>query len=167
MELLGGREIHPINVRVGGFYRAPTRPELEVLLPELRWAREATAECLHWMADFSFPELERDYEFVALRHPDEYPFCEGRLVSSRGLDIDCDAGIVTLGDASKMSTLNGSSVAVQDFVLGAGDNLIGYDTDSGGTAGIGNAVADLRPARSQPVRLGVVGCLLDHQLPAP
>ena len=88
MELLGGREIHPINVRVGGFYRAPTRPELEVLLPELRWAREATAECLHWMADFSFPELERDYEFVALRHPDEYPFCEGRLVSSRGLDID-------------------------------------------------------------------------------
>ena len=88
MELLGGREIHPINVRVGGFYRAPTKPELEVLLPELRWARESTAECLHWMSSFSFPELERDYEFVALRHPDEYPFCEGRLVSSRGLDID-------------------------------------------------------------------------------
>ena len=25
---VGGREIHPINVRVGGFYRAPTRAEL-------------------------------------------------------------------------------------------------------------------------------------------
>jgi len=28
MRVVGGREIHPINVRVGGFYRAPTRAEL-------------------------------------------------------------------------------------------------------------------------------------------
>jgi sulfhydrogenase subunit alpha len=88
LTLLGGREIHPINVRVGGFYRAPTRAELETLLPELRWAQGAAAESLQWMAGFDFPTLERDYELVALRHPDEYPFCEGRLVSSRGLDID-------------------------------------------------------------------------------
>ncbi|HYV46873.1 MAG TPA: Ni/Fe hydrogenase subunit alpha [Myxococcaceae bacterium] len=83
---LGGREIHPINVRVGGFYRAPVKQELEALLPELRWGLGACAECLEWTSGFSFPRLERDYELVALRHPDEYPFCEGRLVSSRGLD---------------------------------------------------------------------------------
>jgi sulfhydrogenase subunit alpha len=88
VELLGGREIHPINVRVGGFYRAPSRQELEPLLPELRWAKEACAECLVWMAGFSFPAFERDYELVALRHESEYPFCEGRLVSSKGLDIE-------------------------------------------------------------------------------
>jgi coenzyme F420-reducing hydrogenase alpha subunit len=88
VQLLGGREIHPVNIRVGGFYRAPARSELETLLPELRWAKEACAESLFWMATFSYPELERDYEFVALRHEAEYPFSEGRLVSSRGLDID-------------------------------------------------------------------------------
>lgn len=88
LSLMGGREIHPINVRVGGFYRAPARKELEALLPELRWGRDAAAECLEWMARFDFPDVERDYEFVALRHPDEYPFCEGRLGSSRGLDVD-------------------------------------------------------------------------------
>jgi sulfhydrogenase subunit alpha len=87
VDLLGGREIHPINIRVGGFYRAPSRAELQSLLPELTWSRDATAECLRWMAGLSFPALERQYEFVALRHPDEYPFCEGRLVSSEGLDI--------------------------------------------------------------------------------
>jgi sulfhydrogenase subunit alpha len=87
VNLLGGREIHPINVRIGGFYRAPTRPELEPLLPELSWARDACAECLDWVSGFSFPEFERDYEFVALRHESEYPFCEGRIVSSRGLDL--------------------------------------------------------------------------------
>ena len=87
VELLGGREIHPINVRVGGFYRVPTRAELDSLLPELRWGKEAAAEAARWMATLSFPELERDYEFVALRHPDEYPFCEGRISSSKGIDV--------------------------------------------------------------------------------
>lgn len=85
--LLGGREIHPINIRVGGFYRTPARTELSVLLPELRAGRDAAAEALAWMATLPMPALERDYEFVALRHPDEYPFCEGRVVSSKGLDI--------------------------------------------------------------------------------
>ena len=88
MERLGGREIHPINVRVGGFYRAPARAELEALLPELRWGRAAAEEAAEWVCSFSYPALERDYEFVSLRHPDEYPLCEGRLVSSFGLDID-------------------------------------------------------------------------------
>jgi coenzyme F420-reducing hydrogenase alpha subunit len=97
VSLLGGREIHPINVRVGGFYRAPSRSELRTLLPELAWGREAARELARWLAGFSFPDLERDYEFVAMTHPDEYPMCEGRIASSRGLDIavrDYDAHFV-------------------------------------------------------------------------
>ena len=97
MDCLGGRAIHPVNIRIGGFFRAPARSELDALLPELRWARQACAECLDWMTGFDFPALERDYEFVALRHEHEYPFCEGRIVSSRGMDIpvsDYDATFV-------------------------------------------------------------------------
>jgi coenzyme F420-reducing hydrogenase alpha subunit len=85
--LLGGREIHPINVRVGGFYKIPGKQEFEALAERLKWARDAAAETVRWVATFPFPEFERDYEFVGLRHPDEYPFNEGRLVSNRGLDI--------------------------------------------------------------------------------
>jgi sulfhydrogenase subunit alpha len=85
--LLGGREIHPVNVRVGGFYRAPSPAELEALLPDLRRGRDEAIESLAWMSGLTFPDLERDYEFVALRHPDEYPICDGRIASSRGLDI--------------------------------------------------------------------------------
>jgi coenzyme F420-reducing hydrogenase alpha subunit len=84
--VLGGRPIHPVNVRVGGFYRAPGRSELEALLPELRQGCEAAREAVAWAAALPYPELERDYEFVALRHPDEYPMCEGRIVSSGGID---------------------------------------------------------------------------------
>jgi len=87
MGLLGGRAVHPINVRVGGFYRTPTRAELSTLLPEIEWAHGAVGETIAWLAGFAFPEFERDYEFVALQHPDEYPFSEGRIASSKGLDI--------------------------------------------------------------------------------
>jgi sulfhydrogenase subunit alpha len=85
---LGGREIHPVNVKVGGFYRVPRAGELAALLPSLRAARAEAEETLAWAATFDYPKFERDYELVSLRHPDEYPMNEGRLVSTKGLDID-------------------------------------------------------------------------------
>jgi coenzyme F420-reducing hydrogenase alpha subunit len=87
LQLLGGREIHPINVRVGGFHRAPRKREFAALAEKLKWAREAAIETARWVATFDFPERERDYTFVTLKHPSEYPFNEGRIVSNRGLDI--------------------------------------------------------------------------------
>jgi sulfhydrogenase subunit alpha len=88
VELLGGRPIHPINVRLGGFYRTPSRRELEALREPLSRARETCIELVRWTSGFDFPDLDQDYEFVSLRHPDEYPFNEGRIVSNKGLDID-------------------------------------------------------------------------------
>jgi coenzyme F420-reducing hydrogenase alpha subunit len=87
VSFLGGREIHPINVRVGGFYRVPTRAELAPWRERLQWAREDALKTVRWVSAFPFPEFAGDYEFVALRHPGEYPFNEGRLVSNQGLDI--------------------------------------------------------------------------------
>jgi sulfhydrogenase subunit alpha len=85
--LVGGREIHPVNVRVGGFYKAPSKQELARLAEQLKWGRDTALETVHWVAQLPFPDFEQDYEFVALRHPTEYPFNEGRLVSNKGLSI--------------------------------------------------------------------------------
>ncbi len=87
MTLLGGREIHPINVSVGGFYKVPARRDFNELRERLLRARDEARETVGWAARLRFPEFEQDYEFVALRHPHEYPFNEGRLVSNKGLDI--------------------------------------------------------------------------------
>jgi sulfhydrogenase subunit alpha len=84
---IGGREIHPIAVRVGGFYHVPSRADLGPLAERLKRARDFALQAVAFSATLPFPSFERDYEFVALRHPDEYPFNEGRLVSSSGLDI--------------------------------------------------------------------------------
>ncbi len=90
VNLLGGREIHPINVRVGGFYRVPRRREFEPLAEALKRARDIALDTVRWTAKLDFPDLERDYEFVSLRHADEYPFNEGRIVSSGDIDISAD-----------------------------------------------------------------------------
>jgi len=87
MRVIGGREVHPVNFKVGGFYRASTPAELRALVPELEWAREAALGLLRWTASFDFPDYERDYAFVSLRQPAEYAIERGRIVSSTGLDI--------------------------------------------------------------------------------
>ncbi len=87
LDILGGRAVHPINVTVGGFYRAPSKKALQALLPDLRWGLQASIDTLHLVVGFDFPELNVDYNSVSLRHPDEYPMNEGHVVSSSGLDI--------------------------------------------------------------------------------
>ena len=120
LALLGGREIHPVNVRVGGFYRVPRRQELAALSGRLEAARDAALETLHWVAGFDFPERERDYTFVALRHGAEYPMNEGRIVSSRGLDIAADDY-----DAHFEEVHVAHSTALQARLRGGGSYLVG------------------------------------------
>jgi sulfhydrogenase subunit alpha len=90
MTLLGGRSVHPVSVKVGGFSRVPLRRELEALKNELLWARDAAVETVRWVAGFKYPEFTPDYTCVALRQSDEYPFNEGRIVAGTGLDISVD-----------------------------------------------------------------------------
>jgi coenzyme F420-reducing hydrogenase alpha subunit len=87
MAVIGGREIHPINVRVGGWYRAPRKRELQPLVEKLERAREIALETVRFTATLDFPDYEQDYELVALDEPAEYPVDRGRIVSNRGLDI--------------------------------------------------------------------------------
>ena len=120
MTLLGGREIHPINVRVGGFYRVPTKAELQKLAERVEWARQAAIEMARWVATFPFPDFEQDYEFVALRHASEYPINRGRLVSNRGLDI----AVAEYGDYFKEEHVAHSN-ALHSVLRGGGAYFVG------------------------------------------
>ncbi len=91
VECLGGREVHPINIRLGGFYRVPQISELEALRDTLKRARDDMERVIDWISKLPFPDVSRDYEFVSLRHPDEYPMNEGQIVSNKGLEIDVSA----------------------------------------------------------------------------
>ncbi|HSG30312.1 MAG TPA: Ni/Fe hydrogenase subunit alpha [Thermodesulfobacteriota bacterium] len=88
MSLIGGREIHPINICVGGFYKLPTKSELIGIKDDLKRARDDAMQTVQLVSKFTFPDFYRDYEYVALSHPNEYPINEGRIVSNKGMDIE-------------------------------------------------------------------------------
>lgn len=87
LEVLGGRAVHPINVAVGGFFRAPARSRIRALIEDFQWGLDAAVETAHWVATFEFPDFAQPYEMVALVHEDEYPMNEGRIESTDGLSI--------------------------------------------------------------------------------
>ncbi len=84
LKAIGGRSVHPVNACVGGFYRWPENTALQALIPELEWGLEAAKETVRWSLTLPYPELEIDYEFVALHHPEEYAVMHGEVLSSKG-----------------------------------------------------------------------------------
>jgi sulfhydrogenase subunit alpha len=88
MTAVGGRAVHPVNVRVGGFYRAPAVDDLRALVEPLRRARDDALATVEWVAGFDFPDVEGDYRFVALHDPAGYAIEGGTVRSSEGLESD-------------------------------------------------------------------------------
>ncbi|MGC0405786.1 sulfhydrogenase subunit alpha [Streptomyces sp. SAI-126] len=77
MEVLGGRAIHPVNVRLGGFHRAPTRTELRSLSEELKRALDDAWATVRWVSGFEFPDAHTDAALLALACPDTYAIESG------------------------------------------------------------------------------------------
>ncbi|ARF53365.1 Ni/Fe hydrogenase subunit alpha [Streptomyces gilvosporeus] len=100
VELLGGRAIHPVNARVGGFHRVPTRAELRPLEERLRRARDDAEATVRWVAGFDFPDTGIDNELLALAEPGTYAIDSGTPTamtapSSAGLPADTDRALPT------------------------------------------------------------------------
>ena len=82
-EVVGGRAIHPVNVRVGGFYSVPTAADLAPMAEELRRALEHALATVNWVSGFDFPDLTVDHEFLALAG-ERYALEGGRIARSEG-----------------------------------------------------------------------------------
>ena len=87
VSILGGRPIHPVSVRIGGFSRPPRVDELAAVGADLAAATEDARETVRWAASLPPPAYEREPRLVALRHATDYPMNEGRIVSSDGIDV--------------------------------------------------------------------------------
>ncbi|MDY6993341.1 MAG: Ni/Fe hydrogenase subunit alpha [Pseudomonadota bacterium] len=87
IRMLGGRSVHPVGVKVGGFYRAPTLEQVAKLHNKIRQALPLAEELVHWTASLGVPDNEQQFINVSLRHPAEYPFNEGHITVSNGLEI--------------------------------------------------------------------------------
>lgn len=90
VKIFGGRPVNPVGVLPGGFYRAPEQWEMADMLKRCKALLPDAEEVVRWTAGITVPDIVRDAPFVSMRHPDEYPMNEGRIVSNTGLDIDAE-----------------------------------------------------------------------------
>ncbi|WP_156685564.1 Ni/Fe hydrogenase subunit alpha [Mycobacterium sp. Marseille-P9652] len=84
MDFVGGRAIHPINVRLGGFYSVPTRSQFAPVAEQLRRALDDALATVEWVAGFDFPDLDIDHEMLALSQDGRYPIENGVIARSAG-----------------------------------------------------------------------------------
>ncbi|NVK43353.1 MAG: nickel-dependent hydrogenase large subunit [Oceanospirillaceae bacterium] len=91
ISLSGGRSVHPVGLKVGGFHNAPAADVIAALLPRIDEALVDAEALVRWAAGLDLPDDHASFTSVALHHPTQYAMNEGRVCSSDGLDIDaCD-----------------------------------------------------------------------------
>jgi sulfhydrogenase subunit alpha len=96
-DLVGGRTVHPIRCKVGGFTCLPKMSEMEQVRGRLEDARPEIDKTVDLFATLKIPAFVRETEYVALSSRSEYPLYEGELTSS-------DAG--TFADAEYLKVTN-------------------------------------------------------------
>ncbi len=82
-----GRHTHPIAMTVGGFTHFPTTAELESLHKRLVESRKDLDATVELFSKLSWPEFERDTEYVSLSKPDEYAYIDGDIVTTDGVRV--------------------------------------------------------------------------------
>ncbi len=159
VEMVGGRAIHPVNVRVGGFYRVPTRRELQPLLEDILRVRGIAEDTVRWVGGFDMPDLTHDHELVALSRPDEYAVVGGHIASSSGLALTPDAFLDEFVEqhVARSNALHAYRTDGTRYLVGPMARFaLGYDRLSEGAraaaAEVGLGPDDRNPFRSIVVR---------------
>jgi len=91
MSAIGGREIHPVSLRLGGMYKAPPKRGLTELVPELERLRNSVEKMVGFVSSLDKPLLERESTLVSLHDPQRYAIDGGEVISNRGLRISPSA----------------------------------------------------------------------------
>jgi coenzyme F420-reducing hydrogenase alpha subunit len=121
MDVIAGRSVHPVNVCVGGFYKAPDPDALKALLPEIDACLDLMCKLTVYLAEHvTFPDFERDYEFVALCPDEGYSMNLGRIKSNKGLDVSQE----DFGKAIEEQHVE-HSTSLHTIIKGRGEYLVG------------------------------------------
>lgn len=81
-DILAGRHTHPITVCPRGFTKLPTKKELQKTKDILLQHKEKLEKIVDLFTTLKLPSFERETEYVALTHPDEYAFLDGDIATT-------------------------------------------------------------------------------------
>ncbi|MCD4684353.1 MAG: Ni/Fe hydrogenase subunit alpha [Anaerolineae bacterium] len=89
-KVIVGRHTHPIAMTVGGFTHYPKVSELVALRDEAEALLADVDETVALFGTLPWPTFERETEYVALVHPDEYGFIDGIIGTTDGHELPID-----------------------------------------------------------------------------
>ncbi len=90
VDILGGRAIHPINTKLGGFRKLPKKADLGKLLDKLKTMREDAAITADLFLSLNMGDFERKTQTLSLGGTDNYEFSKGDIISPDGIKIQQD-----------------------------------------------------------------------------
>lgn len=79
---VGGRAVHPITPRIGGFSRLPTKEKLRQILNKTEEARECSILLADTFKKIEYPNFERESVFVSIFSNKDYPFYLEKFIKS-------------------------------------------------------------------------------------
>jgi len=85
--LIGGRALHPVTHMPGGFTAIPPKDSFISILRKLKQIKPLAKEVVKDVSRFGVPDFNSSSEYVALADETEYAINEGRIVSTKGLNI--------------------------------------------------------------------------------
>lgn len=120
LEAIGGRAVHPVTLRLGGFQRVPAKSDLRALLPRLEAALTTALDAVAWVGTFDFPDIEHDFVQMSLTTTDRYPIEAGTIVTSdhRAFDASTYLDHVVEQQLPHATALYATLVDGTPFVLG-------------------------------------------------
>jgi sulfhydrogenase subunit alpha len=118
--VIGGREIHPVTCRVGGFSTLPTQEQLDILHKLLDKSRNDALRTAELFGAISYPRFKRPTEYVSLKTEDRYPLMEGNLMFSNGLEVPQEKYLSYLKEATvPYSNAKHSTFEKRPYYVGA------------------------------------------------
>ncbi len=80
IEVVGGRTVHPMTFRVGGFTKNPDLLKLKSILKDYNRAHKAGLSLVNLFQKVEYPELKRETVFASSYNQREYPYSLGHKI---------------------------------------------------------------------------------------
>ena len=119
-DLCAGRTTHPVSLVVGGVSKAPGISELEELRSAIEERMPDIRSALDFFGTLSMPDFERQTEFVSLKGEHAYPWIDGNMISSDGVEKpENDYLAMTNEYVVDFSTSKFAKLSRESFAVGA------------------------------------------------
>ena len=87
IKTIGGRSVHPITPKVGGWHKRPTKEDLEKIKKESKNALAYSKVLIDLISSLKMPTFERKTEYIAYSPTNKYIGYIGEVKSSNGWSV--------------------------------------------------------------------------------